>query len=175
LSAGAALGRQAPAPTADKQVEAPAIRQRPAVTSAEMLAQARLYRQQMDSVASQIKVMVEQARGQKDVIRLNCILDRGAQVRANLAIADSALQALGEAVVRRDDGASAHEYARMSILNQKIQLLAGEVQACAGEDLSYVGATRVDVDVTGLPPDDFTNPPAPTPTVDRPPIASPYM
>jgi hypothetical protein len=179
LLTGLAFGRQAPsapAPTAPGStgVDVP-IRRRAATTPAEMVAEARRYRDQMESVSAQVKLMVDQARGQKDVIRLNCILDRSAQVQANLTIADSALRSLGEAAARNDDGASAHEFSRISIVNQKIQVLAGEVQACAGEDLSYVGTTRVDVDVSGVPPDNFTDPSASPPAVDRPPTASPYM
>ena len=80
---------------------------------------------------------------------------------------------IGTSVGRRDEGASVHEYTRITIIHQKGQVLASEGQACVGEDLSYVGATRVDVDVSGVPAGDFTRPPLPTVVVDRPPAASP--
>jgi len=140
-----------------------------------MLRQARDYRDRLDMAIQQMNTKAEQIRQQKDIIRLNCVLDRLAQAKANVSIADSAMRSLNDAVARRDEGSAAHEYARMTILQQKVQVLSGEVDACVGEDIAYVGATRVDVDVTGVPPDDYTTPPPPTQVVDRPPVASPYM
>jgi len=149
------------------------VRQRPSLTPAEMLTQARDYRERMEQIVRQVQTLVEQARQQKDVIKLNCLYDRLGQLRANVAIANAALQTMSETAARRDEGATAHEYTRMTIVHQKAQVLAGEAQACVGEDLSYVGQTRVDVDVTGVPPDDFTSPPPPVGDTGRPPAASP--
>jgi len=138
-----------------------------------MMSQAKDYRTRLDQMVTQVQSMVEQARQSKDVIRLNCLLDRLAQLKATVNIADTSLQNLQEATARNDEGASLHEYTRVTIVHQKAQVLMSEAQSCAGEDLSYVGATRVDVDVAGVPPGDYTTPPlapviAPTP----PPVPS---
>ena len=54
-------------------------------------------------------------------------------------------------------------------MNQNVQVLGGEAEACVGEDLSYVGATRVDVDTEGVPPGDPTQPVPRLRTRDRSP------
>ena len=59
---------------------------------------------------------------------------------------------------------------------QKAQVLGAEGQACVGEDLSYVGATKVEVEHPGVEGDP-TGPWTvldPTPGFERPPSASPY-
>jgi hypothetical protein len=134
-----------------------------------MVAQAQDYRNRLEQLVAQVQSMVEGARRSKDVIRLNCLLDRLAQMKASVNIADTSLQNLREAGARNDEGASLHEYTRITIVHQKAQVLMGEAQACAGEDLSYVGATRVDVDVANVPPGDYTTPPLAPVIVPSPP------
>jgi hypothetical protein len=47
--------------------------------------------------------------------------------------------------------------------------LGAEAENCIGEDLSFVGATRVDVDVDpNIPQNDPTQPPAPGIDIERP-------
>jgi hypothetical protein len=151
------------------------VRRRSNLSPEDMVAQSRDYRSRMAQVLQQIQGLAESARKSKDVIRLNCVLDKQAQVKANIAIADSALQSLQEAGARRDEGASVHEYTRITIINQKVQVLGAEAQACVGEDLSYVGTTRVDVEVEGIPPEDPTQPTPSRPDISRPPSASPFI
>jgi hypothetical protein len=158
------------APSSDADV---AVRQRASLSPQEMLTQGQDYRTRMDVIVKQIEPMISEAQRQKDVIRLNCLTDKLLQIRANVRIGDDALQALREAAARQDQGGALHEYTRVTIVHQKAQVLGSEAQACVGEDLSYVGATRVDVDVSGLPPEDPTLLPPPFVVMDRPPLASP--
>jgi len=153
------------------------LRQRSTLSPDDMVRQAQEYRAGMEQMMQQLGSSAAAARQSKDVIRLNCLLDKQAQLKANLTTADNALSALRDNVARHDEGGSVHEYTRLTIIHQKAQVLASEGQACVGEDLAYVGATRVDVDVSGLPPGDFTGPAAPTipdHVTDRPPQASPF-
>jgi flagellar hook-associated protein FlgK len=161
----------APAPDADISV-----RQRSTLSPQDMMTQARDYRARMEGILKQLQGLVEQARKSKDVIRLNCLLDKLAQLKANIAIADSGLQSLQDAIGQRDEGQSVHEYTRVTIVNQKAQVLGAEGQACVGEDLSYVGATKVEVEHPGIEGDP-TGPwtvGEPEPGFDRPPSASPF-
>jgi hypothetical protein len=143
-----------------------------------MLNTGRDYRRQMDSVAMQIQVQANQAKSDKDVIRLNCLIDKLTQVRVNSNMMDQALQSLQERVSTRDEGAQLHEYTRITIINQKAQVLRNEADACVGSETSYVGRTKVIVE---SPPGlnatvDQPAPPAPPVTViDRPLVESPYQ
>jgi hypothetical protein len=155
-------------------------RQRATLSPQDMMNQALEYRTRMGTISKQIQGLVEEARKGKDVIRLNCLYDKFAQLKANIAVADDSLKSLQDAISRRDDGASSHEYIRITIVHQKAGVLGAESQACVGEDLSYVGATRVEVEQP-YGAVDPTGPAGFTPTdvgaldhdVDRPPQATP--
>lgn len=145
------------------------------ITTAEMVTNANEYRRRISQVGARIQALVEEARKQKDIIRINCLADKLVQVKASLNVADKSFATMQESIGRQDEGASFHEYTRITIVNQNVNVLASEAEACVGEDLSYVGATRVDVDVEGVPVGDPTQPGTPTPDVSRPPRASPYI
>jgi hypothetical protein len=152
--------------------------QRLTMSGAEMLRQGQEYRQQIQAIVFQIQSQSEQAKHDKDVIRLNCLLDKATQVRVNAGMLDQALQALQEAISRRDEGAQLHEYTRVTIINQKAQVLRTEADACVGAETNYVGSTKVLVEVPqGISDNPDEPPPAepPVTVVERPPVASPYQ
>jgi hypothetical protein len=151
------------------------VQQRPTLTPQDMLNNAAEYQKRITESGARIQALVEQARKQKDIIRFNCLADKLVQVRANMNVSEKAMSSLQEAIGRQDESTAFHEYTRLTIVNQNVQVLANEAEACVGEDMSYVGATRVDVNVEGVPPGDPTQPVTPRiPTILRPPKASPY-
>ena len=150
-----------------------AVPQRPTLSGPDMITQGKEYRGNMDKVVVELNALIEQARKQKDVIRLNCLMDKLMQVKASMNIADQALRRLQEAVTRRDEGASLHEYTRITIVNQKVQVLQNEGQTCVGAELNYIGATRVDVEAPDLP-EGVTDPTLEPPPLERPQSASIY-
>jgi hypothetical protein len=194
LQAGGAESRQATAPPpAAGAPRAPlpgaappsevdiSVRQRSTLGPQDMLNQSRDYRDRMEKILAEVQAQSDAARKRKDVIRLNCLLDKLLQLKANVTIAVTADRGLQEAISRRDDGASVHEYTRITIVHQKAQILGSDARACVGEDLAYVGATRVDVEVEGIGPEDPTQPWPTRPTFERPPVvarppaASPFL
>ena len=139
-----------------------------------LLNQSREYAKGMNDVLKRIQVLQEQAKREKDIIRLNCVTDKVVQARVNISIAEQSIAALQEAVTRADEGERTHEFTRLTIVNQKVQVLGAEAENCIGEDLSFVGATRVDVEVDpNIPQYDPTQPPAPGIDIERPGEASP--
>ena len=162
----------APAPTD------PSFVQKSSISGDEMLNQAREYRGQINAITMQIQVQAEQAKSDKDVIRLNCLLDKLTQVKVNGNIMDQALQALQERVSSHDEGGQLHEYTRITIINQKAQVLRAEADACVGAETNYVGPTKVVVESpAGLTATiDQPAPAAPPVTsVERPPVVSPFQ
>jgi len=165
-------GAQGPAPgnppPAAVDISVP---QRSSLSGPDMLKQGSEYRANMDKVLADLQAMAEQARKQKDVIRLNCVMDKIVQVKVNMNIADEAMRKLQESAARQDEGANLHEYTRLTIVNQKVQVLQNEGQTCVGVELNYIGATRVEVDAPELPPG-ATEPNLQPPPLERPPYAS---
>jgi hypothetical protein len=193
LSAGTAFAQPAappsgpPAPAAAPIAPAPpgaagadvdvSVKQRANLSSQEMLGQGKDYFRVMNETLTHIQSLQETARRQKDIIKLNCVTDKLVQAKVNINIAEQAMTTLQESIARNDEGARTHEFTRLTIVNQKVLVLGTEAENCIGEDLSFVGATRVDVEVDpGIPTSDPTIPP-PTPGIDitRPPPASNYL
>ena len=149
------------------------VKQRPMLTPDEMVNQAREYFKSMNEVQKRIQVLQEQSKKQKDIIRLNCVTDKLVQVKVNINIGEQSMASLQENIARVDEGGRTHEFTRLTIVNQKVQVLGAEAENCIGEDLSFVGATRVDVDVDpNIPVSDPTQPPAPGIDIERPGEAS---
>ena len=167
----------APAPIAPPSAGAPAdvsVKQRPTLTPEEMVNQSRDYAKTMNEVLKRIQVLQDQAKRAKDIIRLNCVTDKVVQVRVNISIAEQSIASLQEAVTRNDEGERVHEFTRLTIVNQKVQVLGAEAENCIGEDLSFVGATKVDVEIDpNIPQYDPTQPPTPGIDIERPGEASP--
>jgi hypothetical protein len=150
------------------------VKQRPVPTAQEMLGQAKEYFKGMNEVLKRITLLQDQSKRQKDIIRLNCVTDKLVQSKINLTIAEQSMVALQESISRADEGARTHEFTRLTIVNQKVLVLGAEAENCIGEDLSFVGATRVDVEVDpNLPQTDPTLPPATIVDIERPGVASP--
>jgi hypothetical protein len=173
---------QAPAPTpiappSTATPGAPAdasVKQRPTLTPEEMVNQSREYAKSMADVLKRIQTLQDQAKREKDIIRLNCVTDKVVQVRVNMSIAEQSMASLQEAVTRADEGERTHEFTRLTIVNQKVQVLGAEAENCIGEDLSFVGATKVDIEIDpNIPQYDPTQPPAPGIDIERPGEASP--
>jgi hypothetical protein len=149
------------------------VQQRSNLTPKEMTDGATEYRGRIDAVAARIQQLLKDARQAKDIIRINCLMDKMVQVRASSENANKSFSVMQEALSRTDQGAALHEFTRITIVNQNVQVLSGEAEACVGEELSYVGATRVDVEAPEAPD---PNPGTPTPEdPGRPPSASPYI
>jgi len=162
--AGPSTG-EAPGPAVELSVK-----QKAELTPQETVAQAHDYQQQMAQVIRGIQGLQETARRQKDIIKLNCVTDKLIQAKVNANIADQASVSLQDNVARGDDAGRQHEFTRLTILNQKVQVLRTEAENCIGEDLSFVGAARVDVETDpNIPRYDPTVAPIPVLTpVDRP-------
>ena len=151
------------------------VKQRPTLTAEEMVNQSREYAKNMNEVLKRIQVLQDQAKREKDIIRLNCVTDKVVQVRVNLNIAEQSMAGLQESIAKADEGERTHEFTRLTIVNQKVLVLGAEAENCIGEDLSFVGATRVDVEVDpNIPQYDPTQPPAPGINIERPGEASPF-
>jgi hypothetical protein len=150
------------------------VKQRPTLTPDEMVNQSRDYFKSMGEVLKRVQTLQDQSKREKDIIRLNCVTDKLVQVRVNMNIAEQSMASLQEAMTRADEGQRTHEFTRLTIVNQKVLVLGAEAENCIGEDLSFVGATRVDIEIDpNIPTYDPTQPPAPGIDIERPGEASP--
>jgi hypothetical protein len=173
LVANGGVGAAPASPGAPDQGDI-AVKQRSTLTPQEMVKQGNEYFKNMNETVKRISDLQTQAKRQKDIIRLNCVTDKLVQSKVNVTIGEQAMASLQESISRADEGGRTHEFTRLTIVNQKVQVLGAEAENCIGEDLSFVGATRVDVEIDpNLPTVDVTAPAAPQIDSPRPPLASP--
>jgi hypothetical protein len=142
---------------------------------ATMVTQSKEFMTKMQATLSRVVQLQEVARKQKDIIKLNCVNDKLVQIKGNMNVAETATTGLHESIARNDEQQRNHEFTRISLTNQKVQVLGQEAENCIGEDLTYVGQTdvKVEIDPT-IPEADPTRDVRPPPVIERPPVASPF-
>jgi ribosomal protein L9 len=138
----------------------------------------------MKTSMKQVLGRVEEARNEKDVVKLNCVNEKLTQIKALLKVAEQADVALHEAVSNKDAAAES-EFAKIGIARSKVEGLRADSEQCIGQ-LAYIVDEKTTVEVSqpsNLPGDSSSDdvrwrrtrgqgPPFPVPPVVRPPPAS---
>jgi hypothetical protein len=94
----------------------------------------------------------EQARNEKDVVKLNCVNEKLTQIKALLKVAEQADVALHESLAARA-GAGEAEFSKVAITRTKVDRLRREAEECIGQ-LAYMVDQKTTVEVeqpAGLP------------------------
>jgi hypothetical protein len=99
----------------------------------------------MKAGLKQVLGRVEEARNEKDVVKLNCTNEKLTQIKSLLKVAEQADAALHEAVSNRDPSADA-ELSKVAIARAKIDALRGESEQCIGQ-LAYIVDEKTVVEV----------------------------
>jgi hypothetical protein len=137
--------------------------------------------ERMHGSVKQTIVRVEDARNEKDVVKLSCVNEKLTQMKGLLKVAEQSSVAFKEALASKDPLADT-EYAKIGIAKSKIDALGNEAQQCIGQ-LAYIVDEKTTVEVQqapGLPDRDTSgryrpNPPPAAPVVVRPPPASTFQ
>jgi hypothetical protein len=135
----------------------------------------------MKTSLKQVLGRVEEARNEKDVVKLNCVNEKLTQIKALLKVAEQADIALHEAVANKDPMAES-EFAKIAIARSKVEGLRADSEQCIGQ-LAYIVDEKTTVEVqqpSNLPGDRSDDdrdrsrrgPPFPAPPIVRPPPAS---
>ncbi|MCX7958577.1 MAG: hypothetical protein N3B13_05970 [Deltaproteobacteria bacterium] len=143
----------------------------------EMLSKSQENLKKMRNIYKDILSLLEEARKEKDVVKINCINENLTAIKALLKIAEQADVALQEAVIKKDEIVAQHEFEKVEIAYQKAKSLYQEANACAGKISMTPGETKVEVeepkDITERDP--TVEPKKDIIVVERPPRASPYQ
>lgn len=132
----------------------------------------------MRELLTQAYKHLEEARNEKDVVKLTCVNTKLTRLKGLLKIAEQADVAMQEGVARRDSETADHEFEKIILAHRKVEQLLAEIEACVGELAVYAGDTEVELELQGVPKED----PLEAPTnivlpeeVVRPAPASPYQ
>ncbi len=128
----------------------------------------------IERAAQSIQRQLQEARKDRDVVRVLCLNDKLNQVDVALRSAQDRLGALTAAADRNDKDRAKHEYTVLEVLNDRVRVLVNESNQCVGEETGFIGEAEVSVTVDPNLPDpdtgfgaDFTALP-PLPNISSP-------
>lgn len=127
-----------PAAAEEKRVPA-AVR----LTDAQRLARGDEALGQVRRAAGRVETFLAQARAEKDVLRLNCLMDQRARAQEIVAAAERAAAALREAVALRREGADV-ELSALALAVRQADEVKGAAASCVGALPYAPDGTRVD-------------------------------
>jgi len=129
----------------------------------------------MREILTRVIKLLEEAREERDVVKLNCVNEKLTAIKGLLRVSEQADVLLQEALARRDTEISSHEFEKIMIAEHKSDQLATESEGCVGEQAVYAGDTEVEVVIEGGAPEDTTDNFGGIEVITRPPAASPYQ
>ena len=129
----------------------------------------------MKEILTKVLKHLEEARDEKDIVKLNCVNEKLTNIKGLLKISEDGDVKMQEALARRNSEESQHEFEKIAIARSKCEQLFAESEACVGELAVYAGDTQVEVVIEGEPPEDVSNQIPMIETIIRPPAASPYQ
>ena len=120
--------------------EAPAegevdVRRRANLGPQEQLQEARAIQQRGTDLSRRVSAMLDEARQERDIIRVTCVNDKLTQVNANLRTVEQRIDNLEDAVEADDSSRRNHEFTVITVLGQKFVVLDREAAQCIGQDI----------------------------------------
>ena len=125
------------------------------LTDAQKLERSAEQLERMKSSLRTVLSRVEEARSEKDVVKLNCVNEKLTQVKGLIKVAEQADIALHESLAAKDPAADA-EFTKIGIAKSKVDALKGDADQCIGQ-LAYIVDEKTTVEVQtpqGLPDSD---------------------
>lgn len=127
----------------------------------------------MKAVLKQVLGRLEDARNERDVVKLNCVNEKLTQIKGLLKVSEQADIALQEAAAKHDEGTES-EFSKIAIAKVKVDQLHNEAEECIGQ-LAFIVDERTTVEVEqpkAVTDRDVTDREPPPPSVVRAPAAS---
>jgi len=93
----------------------------------------------MDNTRRTVRLMLETARTERDVVKTLCLNDKLNQIDVAIRSARERRQNLELAVNRGDADLSNHEFTILTVLVQRTDQLSAEANQCIGKEATYLG------------------------------------
>lgn len=119
------------------------MQRQPTVSPKEQLAQADVFLARMNVTGTNVRHLLEQARGSRDVVKTLCLNDKLNQIDVAARSAHDRRGSLDQAVQRSDADLANHEFTILTVLRQRVEQLAAEANQCVGEEAVLFGETKV--------------------------------
>jgi hypothetical protein len=99
---------------------------------------------QMQETLTQGIERLEAARGEKDLMRYNCINAKLKAIRGLVQIGELSGQALNEAISARNMELIRHNAIKIDLARARVEAFRVELEACVGENSQYTGGTEIE-------------------------------
>jgi hypothetical protein len=116
----------------------------------EMIADAERLAGEIQAVRTEVVALQTEAREKKDMIRLDCLDDKLAQLDQLGLIVDAARADLGAAVASGDLEGRIHHHGLVTQSREKATAVRQEADGCIGEEMRFPGNADIDVTEPGL-------------------------
>ncbi|MEZ4252180.1 MAG: hypothetical protein R3B99_28535 [Polyangiales bacterium] len=143
------------------------VQRRANLTPEQQLEEAHGVQRRGTDLSRRVAVMLDEARQERDIIRVTCINDKLTQVNANLRTVELRVTNLEDAIAAQDASRRNHEFTVIAVLGQKFVVLDREAAQCIGQDIFETGSTRV---ITEIDPNNPTEDPTVLPQPEVPAI-----
>jgi len=130
------------------------VEQRANLSGDEQLAEAERIGARANQTSRRVQQMLDEARRERDILRVTCLNDKLTQINANVRTATTRAESLREAVQMNDDGRRDHEFTVLTVLGQKFRTLEQEANQCIGQDIFDTGTTRVETSIDPATPEE---------------------
>jgi hypothetical protein len=130
------------------------VRERARLTPAEQLEEAQRIEERGTQISRRVLAMLDEARRERDIIRVTCLNDKLTQINAHRRTLESRLRNLQEANATGDSERRNHEFTVITVLGQHFRTLEQEANACIGQDIFETGTTRVVTDIDPSTPEE---------------------
>lgn len=87
---------------------------------------------------------LEQARGEKDLMRYNCINAKVKAIRGLVQIGELSGKALGDAISARNMELIKHNAIKIDLARARVEAFRVEIEGCVGEQSQYTGGTEIE-------------------------------
>jgi hypothetical protein len=176
LSVGGASA-QTVTPTARPDAEVPS-RRTANLSGADQLREATATLDSITATRRRVSDLLDRARTDRDIIKVNCLNDKLTQVDVTLRSAREHQELLQNAVSLNNDGQRNHEFQLMNIFRSRSEGIEGESRGCVGEETGTFDPTRTVITVRvdpNIPEEDPTQLTPDSLAPERPLVTSPVM
>lgn len=117
-------------------------------SEAEMLPYVNNQLKESKHIEMSVKSMIDNARKEKDTVRILCIDDKLTQIQALLKAIDNRIETLNVALDAKDSGTARHQFVILQVSFNKINSLRVQADACVGNDDIVIGASESEVSIS---------------------------
>lgn len=130
------------------------VRRRAQLTPQEQATEAQAIEERGTQISRRVLAMLDEARRERDIIRVTCLNDKLTQINAHLRTLQQRRENLQEAINTGDESRRNHEFTVITVLGQHFRTLEQEAGACIGQDIFETGTTRIIFEVDPSTPEE---------------------